>query len=80
MTGLLWYLCGTLVLALALFFPMRNIIWVLSVRRLERKTEQTLDETERQAQLQRAGFIAVLVAVLFSAMFNFTIFGIPGRG
>jgi len=77
-TGLLFYIGGTCVLALALFFPMRNIIWVLSVRRLERKSAIQLDDGERRAQLQRAGFIAVLVAVIFSAMFNYAFFGIAG--
>ena len=77
MTGQIWYLFGILVLALALFFPLRNIIWVLSVRRLERKTESSLDEAEQKAQRQRAGFIAVLVAVVFSAAFNYAFFGLP---
>ena len=76
MTGLSWYLLGTLVLAVALFYPMRNIIWVLSVRRLERKTEQPLNDEERAGQLQRAGFIASLVALVFSSMFNYAFFGI----
>ena len=80
MSGLIWYLTGTVVLAAALFFPMRNIIWVLSVRRLETKTKTTLDEPERAAQRQRAGFIAALVGLGFSAFFNFVFFGIPKAG
>ena len=73
MTGLLWYVIGTLVLSTALFFPLRNLIWVLSVRRLERKTGEALSDFDRKAQLQRAGFIAALVGLAFSAAFNYAV-------
>ena len=58
------------VLAVLLFFPVSKIIWVFSVRRLERKLGRPLDEAERQAQLRRARFIAVFVALAFALLFN----------
>ena len=58
------------VLAILLYFPVSKIIWVLSVRRLERKLGQPLGEEQRQAQLRRARFIAVFVALAFSLLFN----------
>lgn len=77
MTAQLWYLAGIIILSVALFFPVRNLIWVLSVRRLERKTQSKLDERERSAQRQRAAFLAALLAIAFSAAFNYVMFGPP---
>lgn len=61
---------AVIVLALLLFLPISNFIWVLSVRRLERKLGRPLSEQERQGQRNRARVIAVFVAVTFSLLFN----------
>ena len=66
-------LASVLVLALLLFFPVSKIIWVLSVRRLQRKQAQPLDAAQTQAQLQRARVIAVLVALVFSYLFHLNV-------
>lgn len=65
-----YYLITTLLLALLLYFPVAKMIWVLSVRRLERKTERLLSEAERQGQLTRARVIGALISLLFAALFN----------
>jgi hypothetical protein len=75
-----YYLASTAVLAVMLFFPMSKMIWVLSVRRLERKTARILSEEEIAGQRNRARFIAALVAILFSALFCYNIVGIPANG
>ncbi len=61
---------AVIVLALLLFFPVSNFIWVLSVRRLERKLGKELSEQERQGQRTRARVIAAFVSLTFSLLFN----------
>lgn len=73
-----YFLLSVIILALLLFFPMSKMIWVLSVRRLQRKTGKELTEQELQGQLTRARFIAIFISLLFSFLFNTQIVGIPG--
>ncbi len=73
-----YFLLSVVVLALLLFFPMSKMIWVLSVRRLQRKTGKELTEDELQGQLARARFIAIFISLLFSFLFNTQLVGIPG--
>ncbi len=61
---------STVVLAALLYFPVSRMVWVLSVRRLERRRGEHLDEKERIGQRNRARFIAVLITLPFSALFN----------
>ncbi len=65
-----------LVLALALFFPDSKMIWVLSVRRLQRKTGRELTREEIEGQKRRARFIAVPVVSVFSWLFNVQLLGV----
>ncbi len=77
----MWYFSASvLVLAAALFFPVSRLIWVLSVRRLERRRGEPLSEAERRGQLARARFIAVLAAAIFSFLFNLHLLGWPPHG
>lgn len=76
----LYFTASVLILALLLFFPVSKLIWVLSIRRLERKTERKLSEGEIQGQLMRARVIAVLITLVFSFLFNARLIGIPGDG
>ena len=54
-------------LALALFFPVRQLIWVLYVRRAERSRPS--DEAERHRLRKRAGITAGLLCFVFSALY-----------
>ncbi len=54
-----------LILAAALFFPVRQLVWVLSVRRQERRDGKA-DEETRQALKRRASFTAVLLSFVFA--------------
>lgn len=55
------------VMALALFLPVRHLIWVMYVRRAERSGPT--DETERRRLRNRASITAVLLCFVFSAFF-----------
>lgn len=76
----LYFMAWVLVLAILLFFPVSKLIWVLSVRRLERKWQRKLSEQEIQGQLQRARVLAVVVVLIFSFLFNAKLIGVPGNG
>lgn len=59
-----------LVLAGLLFYPVSKLIWVVSVRRLQRKWARELSPQELQGQLNRARVIAVVVVLVFSFFYN----------
>ena len=65
------------VLAALLFLPVSRLIWVMSVRRLERRQKRRLEEAEREAQLRRARVLAVIVVLAFSLLFNLQTVGLP---
>ncbi len=77
---MVYYAVTTVILAALLFVPAAKLIWVLSVRRLERRTRQRLSEAERRGQLRRARVIAAVVTVLFAALFNGQVLGVFDRG
>jgi hypothetical protein len=61
-------------LALLLFFPVSKMIWVLSVRRSERKLGKKLTAEETNGQLARARFIAIPLVSVFSWLFNLQLY------
>jgi len=65
---LLW----ALVLGVALFFPVRKLIWVFYVRRAQRLAEP--DEAESLRLKRRATATAVLVCFLFSILYTYNLF------
>ena len=71
---------AVLVLAALLFIPVSKLIWVVSVRRLERKAETELSERERKGQLTRARVIAAIVCLVFSYLFNLQLTGLNPDG
>ena len=75
------YFYGSVVLlAVLLFLPVSRLIWVLSVRRLERRTKRKLSEEEIQGQLTRARMITVVIVAIFSFLFNARMLGVPTDG
>ena len=74
------FMLWVLVLAGLLFLPVSKLIWVLSVRRLQKKTGRDLSDEELQGQLKRARVIAVFVTLIFSFLFNANFMGIPYNG
>ena len=65
-----WTILSTLILAALLFVPVTKMIWALSCRRLHRRLARELSEAELKGQLQRARFIALILVLLFSYLFN----------
>jgi len=65
---LLW----ALVLGVALFFPVRRLIWVLYMRRAQRQSEP--DETESRRLKLRATVTALLICFLFSVLYTYNLF------
>ena len=69
-----FFLAGFIFLSLGLYFPVNKLIWVLSVRRLERKYKKKLTDSERKLQLNRARFISIVLVIIFSYFFNLKLF------
>ena len=56
------------VLSVALFFPVRQLIWVLYVRK-KQKTQQSVSEEEKIVLKKRATFTAILLCIVFSYIY-----------
>ena len=72
------FILWVVLLAALLFWPMSKLIWVLSVRRLQRKRQRELDGNEITGQMNRARVISVFVSLLFSLLYNLSTIGMPG--
>ena len=55
-------------LSAALFFPVRQLIWVLYVRK-KQKTQQSVSEEEKSSLKKRATFTAILLCIVFSYIY-----------
>ena len=75
-----YYWISVAVLAGLLFLPVSKLVWVLSVRRLERRLGQALSDQDRLGQLNRARLIAIVLCVAFSALFNWQILDMSSHG
>ncbi len=63
-------------LAAALFFPVRQLIWVLAVRREQRQSGgQVPDENVRRHLKARAGVTSALLCLVFSVIYGGIILG-----
>jgi len=80
MTSILWFWSSVVVLAALLFFPVANLVWVVSVRRQQRRLGRALDSRELGGQKKRARFIAFFVCPVFSWLFCLNLMGLPGHG
>lgn len=64
----------TLVLGAALFFPVRQLIWAMSVRREERKLGKQTDNERRRALKRRAAVTSLLLCFIFSVAYVHVMF------
>ena len=55
-------------LSVALFFPVRQLIWVLYVRK-KQKTQQSVTEEEKTTLKKRATFTSILLCIVFSYLY-----------
>ena len=57
----------------ALFFPVRQLIWVLYVRK-KQKSQQIVSEEEKKSLKKRATFTSILLCVVFSYIYVIQVF------
>ena len=61
------------VLTTALFFPVRQLIWVLYVRK-KQKTQKDVSDDEKKTLKKRATFTSVLLCIVFSYIYVSQVF------
>ena len=57
-----------IVLSVALFFPVRQLIWILYVRK-KQKSQKIVSEEEKKTLKKRATFTSVLLCIVFSYLY-----------
>ena len=63
----------TLLLSIALFYPIRQLIWVLYVRKKQKK-QNLVSEEEKKVLKKRATFTSVLLCIVFSYLYVSQVF------
>ena len=61
------------ILSTALFFPVRQLIWVLYVRR-KQKEQKTVSDDEKRFLKRRATFTSALLSIVFSYLYVTQVF------
>ena len=61
------------VLSVALFFPVRQLIWVLYVRK-KQKSQKTVSNDEKKGLKKRATLTSVLLSIIFSYQYVSQVF------
>ena len=61
------------VLSTVLFFPVRQLIWVLYVRK-KQKSQKTVSDDEKKSLKKRATFTSVLLSIVFSYLYVTQVF------
>ena len=56
------------VLTIALFFPVRQLVWVLYVRK-KQKSQTTVSDEEKVTLKKRATFTSLLLCIVFSYIY-----------
>ena len=62
-----------ILLSIALFFPVRQLIWVLYVRK-KQKSQKTVSDEERKVLKKRATFTSILLCIVFSYIYVSQVF------
>ena len=57
-----------LLLSTVLFFPVRQLIWVLYVRK-KQKSQNSVSDEEKKLLKKRAAFTSILLCVVFSYIY-----------
>ena len=60
-------------LSLALFFPVRQMIWVLYVRK-KQKSQKIVSDDEKKILKKRATFTSILLCIVFSYLYVIQVF------
>ena len=70
----LFYLLSVTFLAILLYYPVNKLIFILSVRRYEKKIGKSLSDEELRGQLIRSRFITIILIIFFSSLFNLKLY------
>ena len=62
-----------IILSAALFFPVRQLIWVLYVRK-KQKAQGEVSEEEKIILKKRANFTSILLCIVFSYLYVIQVF------
>ena len=62
-----------IILSAALFFPVRQLIWVLYVRK-KQKVQGEVSEEEKISLKKRASFTSILLCIVFSYLYVIQVF------
>ena len=73
MPSKIFYLLSVILLSILLYYPVNKLIFILSVRRFEKKIGDTLNDKELKGQLVRSRFISIILIIIFSSLFNLNI-------
>jgi|TARA_B110000438_G_C15449619_1_gene494060 hypothetical protein len=63
----------TILLSLALFYPVRKLIWILYVRR-KQKIQQNVSEDEKKFLKKKATFTSIFLSIVFSYVYVSQVF------
>ena len=64
-----------IILSAALFFPVRQLIWVLYVRKKQKqKAQSEVSEEEKISLKKRANFTSILLCIVFSYLYVIQVF------
>ena len=67
-----WFIWA-IVLTLALWFPMRQLIWALRARRLQKKSPPPNEKASHQLK-RRATVISLLISMIFAIFYTLYLF------
>ena len=62
-----------ILLSVALFFPVRQLIWVLYVRK-KQKVQKTVSDEEKKILKKRATFTSIFLCIVFSYIYVSQVF------
>ena len=57
-----------MLLSIALFFPVRQLIWILYVRK-KQKAQKIVSDEEKKILKKRATFTSILLCIVFSYLY-----------
>jgi len=62
-----------ILLSAALFYPIRQLIWVLYVRKIQ-KIQKLVSEEEKKVLKKRANFTSIFLSIVFSYVYVTQVF------
>ena len=68
-----YFIISVTVLAICLYFPVSRLVWVFSVRRLEKKKQSNASDQEIKFQHKRARVLTIPIVAIFSYLFCISI-------